>query len=259
MIPSTRYFDKLACRITNVSSRLCVGIDPRPESSNLALEDFLKQLIEETSPFAAAFKPNMAYFEALGKQGLHLLEMVLDSIDPSIPIILDAKRGDIGETQFYYAKAYFEHWNVDAVTLNPFLGYDSIEPFLNWQSKAVYLLAVTSNPGSADIQRQLLANGKEVFECVTSMVTRSQSTHCKTDVGCVVGLTNANPQLLARFSTIPLLVPGLGAQGGQVDVLSSRKQLPDVVNVSRGISYAEDGLSFAQRAQQWARLLPASH
>ena len=146
-----RYAERLQGRIDQTGSRLCVGLDPRPgDGGAAAARDFLKQVIEETAPWAAAYKPNMAYFEAMGIEGIRLLEELLAGMPEEIPVILDAKRSDIGETQKYYAQGYFAGWNVDAVTLNPFLGYDSIEPFLDWQGKGIYLLAVTSNPGSAD-------------------------------------------------------------------------------------------------------------
>ena len=168
-----RYSDRLLHRIRQTGSRLCVGLDPRPgDGGSSAARDFLKQVVEETAPFAAAFKPNMAYFEAMGTDGICLLEELLAGMPADVPVILDAKRSDIGETQKYYAQGYFGGWNVDAVTLNPFLGYDSIEPFLDWEGKGVYLLAVTSNAGSADFQRQRLADGRSVFELVRSSTVR---------------------------------------------------------------------------------------
>jgi orotidine-5'-phosphate decarboxylase len=119
-----------------------------------AIPEFLRRVIGETAEFAAAFKPNIAYFEAMGLRGLEILDQLLGEMPKEVPVILDAKRSDIGETQKYYARSYFENWKVDAVTLNPFLGYDTLEPFLDWEGKGVYLLAVTSNSGSVDFQRQ---------------------------------------------------------------------------------------------------------
>ena len=147
------------CIRDRIGTRLCVGIDPRPELSGgiEQVPEFLRRVVGETAEYAAAFKPNMAYFEAMGLRGIEILQEMLEEMPNEVPIILDAKRSDIGETQKYYAKSYFENWNVDAVTLNPFLGYDSIEPFLDWEGKGIYLLAVTSNAGSADFQRQKLA------------------------------------------------------------------------------------------------------
>ena len=187
-----RYTERLQQRIKKTGSRLCVGLDPRPGDGGASFaRDFLQQVVAETAVWAAAFKPNMAYFEAMGIEGIELLEDLLTAIPADVPVILDAKRSDIGETQKYYAQGYFGRWNVDAVTLNPFLGYDSIEPFLDWEGKGVYLLAVTSNPGSADFQRQKLADGRAVFELVTALGERACAEGRKTDVGYVVGLTNA--------------------------------------------------------------------
>ena len=247
------YAEKVQHRITRTGSRLCVGLDPRPGDGGIgAVKGFLQRVVAETWEHAAAYKPNMAYFEAMGLEGIRILEELLQGMPSDVPVILDAKRSDIGETQKYYAQSYFKNWNVDAVTLNPFLGYDSIEPFLGWEGKGVYLLAVTSNPGSADFQRQMLADGRHVFELVTAMGARARAEGKATDVGYVVGLTNA-ADVLSKMPEAPLLVPGLGAQGGDLAALAAaRRKAPDVINVSRGILYAGDALSFGERARQWA-------
>jgi orotidine-5'-phosphate decarboxylase len=235
-----RYRERLQARIAATGSRLCVGLDPRPGEGGIeAVPDFLKRVVDETWQHAAAFKPN-----------IEILEKLLGEMPPEVPVILDAKRSDIGETQKYYAHSYFAHWKVDAVTLNPFLGYDSIEPFLGWEGKGIYLLAVTSNPGSADFQRQTLADGRSVFELVTALGERAKGL--PTDVGYVVGLTNASG-VLAKIPDAPLLVPGLGAQGGDLASLAAAaRTAPDVINVSRGILYADDGSSYGERAVSWA-------
>lgn len=252
------YTEQLTQRIATVGSRLCVGIDPRPELSGgiEALPEFLRRLVGETAEYAAAYKPNMAYFEAMGLRGIEILEEMLGELPDEVPVILDAKRSDIGETQKYYAKSYFENWNVDAVTLNPFLGYDSIEPFLDWEGKGVYLLAVTSNAGSADFQRLKLADGRFVFELVQELGKRACSEGRATQVGYVVGLTNASEEVLDRIVDSPLLIPGLGAQGGDLASLQGRNRTaPDVVNVSRGISYADPDKSYARKAKDWSEQL----
>lgn len=254
-----RYTERLQARILKTGSRLCVGLDPRPGDGGAATaREFLNRVIEETAAHAAAFKPNMAYFEAMGIEGIRLLEELLATMPADIPVILDAKRSDIGETQKYYAQGYFAGWNVDAVTLNPYLGYDSIEPFLDWQGKGIYLLAVTSNAGSADFQRQQLADGRQVFELVTALGDRAAAEGRKTDVGYVVGLTHA-ADVLRKIPDAPLLIPGLGAQGGELAPLSAAaRRAPDVINVSRGILYAGDDRSFAERAHDWARKIAES-
>jgi orotidine-5'-phosphate decarboxylase len=234
-------------------SRLCVGLDPRPGAGGVGeAEELLARVIGETAAHAAAFKPNAAYFEAMGSAGVALLERLLGRIPAEVPVILDAKRSDIGETQRYYAQAAFGGGRVDAVTLNPFLGYDSLEPFLDWEGRGVYLLAVTSNAGSADLQRQRLADGREVFELVAAMGARARAERRASDVGYVVGLTNA-AEVLAKVPDAPLLVPGLGAQGGELAALAAGgRTAPVLVNVSRGILYAGDQRSFAARAAEWA-------
>ena len=255
-----RFTEKLRQRVKSTGSRLCVGLDPRPGKHGASdTRDFLLRVIGETAVRAAAFKPNMAYFEAMGIEGIEILENILAEIPAEIPVILDAKRSDIGETQKYYAQRYFEGWNVDAVTLNPFLGYDSIEPFLDFEGKAVYLLAVTSNPGSADFQRQELKDGRRVFELVTALGERAKAEDRATDVGYVVGLTNAE-NVLPKMPDAPLLVPGLGAQGGDLGALASAgRSAPDIVNVSRGILYARDDKGFRARAEYWMEKIAMVH
>lgn len=249
----TRYGARLKERIRLTGSRLCVGLDPRPGQGGAdGVLDWLRQVVAETLEHAAAFKPNMAYFEALGVAGVRVLEELLESMPPEVPVILDAKRSDIGETQRYYAQGYFERWNVDAVTLNPFLGYDSLEPFLDHPGKGIYLLAVTSNPGSSDIQRQTLLDGRAVFDLVTAMGERALAEGRATDVGYVVGLTNAGG-VLERMPDAPLLIPGLGAQGGDLgEWAAAGRTAPDLVNVSRGILHAGDDRSYGERAAYWA-------
>ncbi len=260
MLPGMRYAERLQKRVEATGSRLCVGLDPRPgEGGAPAALDFLRRVIGETQEWAAAFKPNMAYFEAMGIEGIRVLETLLDEMPEEVPVILDAKRSDIGETQRYYAEGYFGRWDVDAVTLNPFLGYDSIEPFLDWPGKGIYMLAVTSNAGSADFQRQVLADGRPVFSLVTELGERAKREGKATDAGYVVGLTNA-ADVVARMPDAPLLVPGLGAQGGDLaDLAGAGRSAPDVINVSRGILYAGDDLDFAGRAKHWAETIARAY
>jgi orotidine-5'-phosphate decarboxylase len=249
------YAQCLKARLETTGSALCVGLDPRPDSTEGGVEgvpEFLRRVIGETADFASAFKPNMAYFEAMGLRGIEILEELLGEMPEEVPVILDAKRSDIGETQKYYARSYFENWKVDAVTLNPFLGYDTLEPFLDWGGKGIYLLAVTSNPGSVDFQRRD-CEGKAVFERVGDLCERAASEGRQTTAGLVVGLTNADDEVLANLPDVPLLIPGLGAQGGSLSALQgSGREAPSVVNVSRGITYAEGNSDYAGLARHWA-------
>lgn len=249
------YADRLKNRLEVTGSALCVGLDPRPDSTEGGVDgiaEFLRRVVGETAEYAAAFKPNMAYFEAMGLRGIEILEQLLEEMPDEVPVILDAKRSDIGETQKYYARSYFENWGVDAVTLNPFLGYDTLEPFLDWDGKGVYLLAVTSNSGSVDFQRRD-CEGKALFERVGDLCDRAVSEGRKTTTGLVVGLTNADENVLANLPDVPLLIPGLGAQGGSIDALKgSGRQAASVINVSRGITYAEGNADYAGLAKHWA-------
>jgi len=239
--------ERLRHRIEQSGSNLCVGLDPRRESIDGAIDDFLKRVVEETAPYAAAFKPNIAYFEAFGAQGYEWLEKLLQNMPTDVPVVLDVKRSDIPETQKYYAKAYFENWNVDAVTLNPYLGFDSIEPFLAYEGKGIYLLGVTSNEGAQDFELQQIGE-TYLFEKVQAM--KKQAEDYPASIGLVAGLTNMSPELLSRIDDIPLLIPGLGAQGGDLnDLDTGNRTAPILINSSRSILYGPDG-SFADRAEK---------
>jgi orotidine 5'-phosphate decarboxylase subfamily 2 len=237
--------EKLEKRIAAAGSNLCVGLDVRAQAADEATKRWTIRVIEQTAPFAAAFKPNSAYFEALGWKGIRMLNEVLKAIPEEIPVIFDVKRGDIGETQAYYARAAYEQFGVDAVTLNPYMGRDTLEPFLKYRDKGIYLLGVTSNPGAQDIELQKVGD-RQVFELAADMTAVSPQ------VGLVLGLTNAADDILKRTPDVPLLIPGLGAQGGDLAALKgSGRKAPLVVSVSRGVLYQEDGRTFADRAQQW--------
>lgn len=233
------FAEKLSCRISSTGSNLCVGLDPRPDLISGDLESFLLEVVRETAPHAAAFKPNIAYFEARGSGGIHVLETLLGEIPPEIPVILDVKRSDIPETMKYYAEAYFQKWNVDAVTLNGLMGFDSVEPFLTHPGRGVYLLGVTSNPGAADVELQKVGD-RYVFELMQDFATRAREL--PGDVGLVVGLTNVSDEVLARVADIPLLIPGLGAQGGDPARLDlAHRKAPCLVNASRSILFGDTG------------------
>ena len=251
------YAERLQQRIALTGSALCVGIDPRLDrhASTAELGAFCERVIAETAEFAAAFKPNLAYFEALGVPGYRLAESLIATMKATgVPVILDAKRGDIGTTQEHYAKGYFGNWDVDSVTLSPYMGYDSVEPFLQYPGKGVYLLAVTSNPGAADLELHELADGRRVFELVGDLTNRAAATPAgEGSIGLVLGLTNASGAILERLPDVPLLIPGLGAQGGDLEALrGATRSAPSVVNVSRGILYADEHLTFAAKARDYA-------
>lgn len=243
----TRYTEKLQARIAKTGSNLCVGLDPRADLIDGDIGAFCLQVMQETAPFAAAFKPNIAYFEALGAAGYQLLEDLLKKVPNDVPIVLDVKRSDIPETQKYYAKSYFENWGVDAVTLNAYLGFDTIEPYLQYEGTGVYLLGITSNTGAQDMELKQL-EGRFAFEHVQDMAGKAQDL--PGDVGLVVGLTNVSPDILNKVADLPLLVPGLGAQGGNLDDLQvADRKAPLLINSSRSILYGQPEKSFADKAQ----------
>ena len=248
------FFSLLEKRVDDCSSLVCVGLDPHipdlKEPSAASALDFCLHLIKQTAPYAAAFKPNAAFFEVLGPEGWSTLKQVIHVIrDESarlgsrIPIILDAKRGDIASTAEAYARSAFETLGVDAVTLSPFLGRDSIEPFLPDQQKGVFLLCKTSNPGSGDLQDLVLKSGEPLY---IHLARLAQEWNTRKNIGLVVGATHAAAMKAIRAAAPDLwfLVPGVGTQGGDLEAAlrtglrGDRRGL--LINVSRSISRSQD-------------------
>lgn len=241
------FFSRLESRVREIDSLLCVGLDPHLDDLNApepqAALDFCLRLIEDTTEFAAAFKPNAAFFEALGPQGVAVLKDVIAAVPEGIAVILDAKRGDIASTAQAYARAVFQQLGADAVTLNPYLGFDSLEPFLSDPDKGVFLLCKTSNPGAQDLQDQLLAGGLPLHLQVAAL---ANTWNRSDNLGLVIGATQ--PSALARVREISpdlwILAPGVGAQGGDLAEALQAGLRTDgmgmLVPVSRGISRAKD-------------------
>jgi orotidine-5'-phosphate decarboxylase len=236
-------------------SWLCIGLDPNPELMPEAdVLQFNKAIIDATSDLVCAYKPNLAFYEALGTEGFAILEKTIGHVPDDIPVIGDAKRGDIGNTARAYARALFSALGFDAATVNPYLGFDSIEPFISYRDKGVFILCRTSNKGSADFQ-DLTTDGLPLYE-VVARKAGEWNTHG--NVGLVVGATY--PEQLKRVRSIcpemPLLIPGIGAQGG--DLASAVSYGVDaqgekaIINVSRQILYASKGKDFAQTARRVA-------
>jgi len=272
------FFSLLSHRVSDCSSFLCVGLDPHlsdlPEPTAEAARDFCLNLVKQTAPYAAAFKPNAAFFEAFGAEGWRVLKEVIDAIHAEstrlgskIPIILDAKRGDIASTAEAYARSAFEALAADAITLNPYLGRDSIEPFLGNPQKGVFLLCKTSNPGAADLQDLLVDRPSSTVHRPPSIplyeyVARlAQTWNTADNIGLVVGATH--PEALARVrSAAPdlwFLVPGVGAQGGDLETALRLGLRADgkgmLVNVSRSISRSENpGLEAAKLRDKMAEI-----
>ena len=257
---------ELKAEILQKKSFLCVGLDIDLEkvpaqfkNSPTALVDFSKAIIDATAPFAVAYKPNIAFFETYGVEGMAALKEVIDYLNAHYPnhfTIADAKRGDIGNTSTRYAKAYFETLGFDSITVAPYMGKDSVEPFLAFEEKYTILLALTSNPGSADFQR-IEANGTPVYQTVLKTAQTWQGSE---RLMYVVGATRAEALQEIR-ATIPdafLLVPGVGAQGGSLSEVAQNGLNDDVgllVNSSRGIIYASQKEDFAEAAANAAKVL----
>ena len=251
-----RFLDKLERLLARGRSPLCVGLDPNPDNLPERYPDLLawnRAIIEATTDLAACYKPNIAFYEALGRTGYDLLEQTLALIPPEIPVILDAKRGDIGSTAEAYARACFQVWDVDAVTLSPYLGGDSIRPFTAHLDRYVFVLCHTSNPSAGEMQ-QASQGGLPLYQRIAAQAPNWGQGN----VGLVVGATY--PQALAAVrAQAPeswLLVPGVGAQGGDVGqalMLGTRADGRGVlVNVSRGIALADDP---ARAAENYAKAM----
>ncbi len=238
------------------TSRLCIGLDPvlekLPESIRSKpdpLLHFCRNIVEATSDIAGVYKPNIAFFEAYGSDGIRQLEELRKAIPPHIPVLLDAKRGDIGHSSAMYAQFAFKRLNAHAVTVSPYLGRDSLEPFLEYPERCIFVLCVTSNPGARDLQ---LGNRHPLYKRVIDMCTTLRQLG---EVGLVTGATHLEQlQEIRELYTIgPLLVPGLGVQGGDtaqaVKAATKNGQLPAIFNVSRSVLYAGSGSDFANTAR----------
>jgi len=264
------FFSFLEKRIDDCSSLLCVGLDPHipdlKEPTAASALDFCLNLVKQTAPYAAAFKPNAAFFEAFGADGWTALKLVIDAVAEEsarmgsmIPVILDAKRGDIASTAEAYAKSAFEHLGAHCITLSPYLGRDSIEPFIQDQENGVFLLCKTSNPGSGDLQ-DILVTEDEIRKTEANnsvpgppssvplyihVAQLAQQWNTKKNIGLVVGATHLDALARVRAAAPDLwfLAPGVGTQGGDLQSALEAGLRKDgkgmLINISRGISRAK--------------------
>lgn len=256
------FFTRLVVRVEQVNSLLCVGLDPHPQDLPVASAEaayhFCMRLVESTADLAAAYKPNMAFFEALGPEGISALQRVITEIPDGTPVILDAKRGDIASTARAYARAVFQTYGADAVTINPYLGRDAVAPFIQEPQLGVFMLCKTSNPGAVDLQDRLVAPkmGDEpawtmhtLYETVAILGNELNESD---NVGLVVGATQLDALKKVRklAPDLWILAPGVGAQGASLeDALSAGLRADGkgvLVPVSRGISRAQDPHAAAQ-------------
>ncbi len=263
------FLEKLLAASRRNQSLICIGLDPEEAHLPAHLRDqpdailtFHHAIIEATADLVCAYKPNLAFYESLGPAGLTILQETLRMIPSHIPTIGDAKRGDLGNTARHYARALFDVYGFDAVTVNPYLGYDSLQPFLDYQDKGILVLCRTSNPGARNLQDMLISQGTEqptpLYENVARQVLKWNTAG---NAGLVVGATY--PEELQRIRQIapelPILIPGIGTQGG--DLASAAREGTDaageraIISSSRAVLYASNGRDFAEKAAQTARAL----
>ena len=251
--------EKLSAKTSN-GYHICVGLDSDLKkipvhlhtSPNPILE-FNKIIIENTYREAAAYKVNFAFYEKDGFQGLETIHRTLELIPKDVLAIADAKRGDIGNTSHMYAQSIYDHFQFDAITLHPYMGFDSLSPFLEYKSKLNFILALTSNSGSADFEKQKLATGKYLYQYVIEKVNEwNQNKNC----GIVFGATNID-ELNANidsFGNLPILLPGVGAQGGSLEevvkTFSHKKNPNFLINISRALIYPDSPEKFEIKVLQ---------
>ena len=258
-----KFAEKLAGAIKKNHSLLCVGLDTDIKSlpEGLGIFDFNRAVIAATADFVCAYKPNIAFYESLGAPGMNALKRTRDYIPADIPVIVDAKRGDIGNTARAYAQGLFEYFNFDATTASPYLGRDSLEPFMEYAERGVFVLCRTSNAGAADFQSlscETERGPRPLYRVIASAVN---SWNTRGNLGLVVGATYPEELGTIRrdYPDMPLLVPGVGAQGGDLaDVIRSgidAGKVRTIINSSRQILYASRGSDFAEAAGQAARAL----
>ncbi|HVZ79487.1 MAG TPA: orotidine-5'-phosphate decarboxylase [bacterium] len=266
----TPFSQRLKSAIQRTHGCLCVGLDvdleklPKdlPRNGEGALR-FCRAIIDATRDLAVAYKPNLAFFESLGVQGFEILELLRQSVPHDVLFVADAKRGDIGNTSQAYAKAFYGLLKADALTLSPYMGKDSVEPFLDHPGTCSFVLCLTSNPSSADFQTQVLEGGEKLYEKVAKTAVEWGKGK-RGEVGLVVGATQAR-SLADLRKLVPdtvFLVPGVGAQGGDLEGVLKEGRSKDgfglLVNVSRQVLYASNGSDFTDAAREQAKKLVAA-
>lgn len=254
-----QFLDKLLAASRRNHSLLCIGLDPDPElMPQVDVYRFNRQIVEATSDLVCAYKPNLAFYEALGVEGLKALERTVKDVSREIPVIGDSKRTDIASSSKAYARALFEVTGFDAVTVSPYLGYDSIAPFVERSDKGVFILCKTSNPGAADFQDLLckaagpVDGERPLFEIVA---LKALEWNTRGNLGLVVGATY--PEQLRRVRELcpqmPLLIPGIGAQGGDLEAVvklgTDANGEKAIITCSRQVLYASKGADFALAAR----------
>jgi orotidine-5'-phosphate decarboxylase len=255
--------EKLSEATERNNSLLCIGLDPDPElmPARTDVFKFNKTIIDATCDLVCAYKLNLAFYEALGLDGLDAMKRTIKYVPDNIPVIGDAKRGDIGNTAKAYAKAIFDVFGFDAATLNPYLGFDSVEPFIEYWDRGVFILCRTSNPGAVDFQNLPLEMENKRLPLFAIVALRAAQWNKHGNIGLVVGATYSEELKLIRQNhpDMLLLIPGIGAQGG--DLASAVSYGVDgrgrkaIISSSRQIIYASKEKDFAQAARQAASSL----
>lgn len=248
--------EKLSLK-TNQNFHICVGLDSDINkipihllSSVNPILEFNKTVIDATAESAAAYKINFAFYENWGQKGLQTLEETINYIPKDVLIIGDAKRGDIGNTSKKYAESVFNYFKCDSVTLHPYMGLDSIEPFLAFKDKISFILGLTSNPSAANFEKQRLENGRFLYQ---EVINKTNSWNTNNNCGLVFGATNLDElkDNIESFNDMPILLPGVGAQGGSLeDVVATfnfNKKSNYIINISRGLIYIDQGKDFGQK------------
>ena len=253
---------KLEQAWTHSRSLVCVGLDPDPRQMPVSdVAAFGRAIVDATADLVCAYKPNLAFYEAMGLDGLKGLKATLEHIKqvaPQVILLGDAKRGDIGSTAQAYATAMFDYWGFDALTASPYLGADSMEPFIERPEKGVFLLCRTSNPGSADFQGLMVQHGAGLRPLYHVVAESASRWNRNSNIGLVVGATQPAEleEIRGLYPEMPLLIPGVGAQGGDLESAvrggTDHRGRGAIINSSRGVIYASKGPDFAQAARQAA-------
>ncbi len=259
-----KFTDQLQQAVAANSSALCIGLDPEPQRlpapwthDATRLFDFCAAIVDATADLVCAYKPQIAHFAAVGAEPqLEKLVQHIHRSAPGVPVILDAKRGDIGSTARHYAREAFERYGADALTVSPFMGADSLEPYLDgYAERGLFVLCRTSNPGGEDLQALRLEGGERVFERVARLAGGPWNRNGQ--VGLVVGATRPDDIAVVRSIApdAPLLIPGVGAQGGDLDATVRAARHRFLINASRSVLYASGGADYANAARDEARRL----
>jgi orotidine-5'-phosphate decarboxylase len=255
------FIEKLAQICVKNHSLLCIGLDPDPAlmPEKIGVFKFNKAIIDATADVVCAYKPNIAFYEAMGHEAVEALHKTRNYIPKEILVIIDAKRGDIGNTAKAYAQSLFDRFNADAITASPYLGYDSLEPFIERRDRGIFVLCRTSNPGAADFQSLPVGKDKKMlYEVVAEKVNEWNKYG---NLGLVVGATYPEELKLIRerYPLMPILIPGVGTQGGELERVVKfgvdKGRQRTIINSSRQILYASRGKDFATAAAKAAREL----